>query len=129
MTPEELRRIDAARRLGDPAVPPPGSRVRFKRGFMATVDGLESDELSSFYGETDGLQDGQIRIIVDLTTGAGGFIAFDPQIEPTADQRGNVVVLVDDPRCLELLELPADAPPFDTWVRLSEAELRARGLR
>lgn len=120
----EVLRAEAARRLGDPAVPPPGTKVRFEtEDFGLSVEEFPKGDLDVFYGVTDGLENGKVRVLADLNRGGGLLIGRD-----AADPRP-LRVLVADPRRLEVLELPADAPPFESWVRLSEAELRAGGFR
>jgi len=115
---DELRRINAALRLGDPALPPPGTRVRF---IAATgPDGEFVLGVVVDFGRD------RLEVELDLEEGVGAVLSANAR---KVGVEHPPVRLVAVPGDLEVLEVPASALPFDNWPRLAEGALRVARLR
>jgi hypothetical protein len=115
--PGELRRVNAALRLGDPALPPPGTRVRFLTATTPNGDAV--------FGTVVDFEREALRVELDLEDGVGAVLSANAR---KAGVEHPPVRVVAAPGDLEVLEVPASALPFDNWPRLSEKALRVARL-
>lgn len=101
MTVEELLRVEAARRLGDPFVPPVGAVVAFSP-FLSVVGG-RIEHLEGEVVAVDALVDVSSEEVDLSDTYLVRVAAF-----------GLMRVVVGGG---EVLEVPAGSPPFESWER------------
>lgn len=120
--PGELRRVNAALRLGDPALPPPGTRVRFLTATNPNGAAVFGTVVDFGHGL---LEVELVRVELDLEEGVGAVLSANAR---KAGVEHPPVRVVAAPGDLEVLEVPASALPFDNWPRLAENALRVARL-
>lgn len=102
--PAELRLVESALRLGDPVVLPPGTFIRFET-FDPGEDGVLRPA-GDFVG-----------IVGDWPDRRGDNRLGSPLAVLVRAPEGGAFI-VEPGEVLEVLDIPADAPPFESWERV-----------